>query len=127
MKNEILQLAKHEYALLKENKDLTNNQIINKVIEKTIRYIYEDETNDIYIYFGSIDDNNRLYKNIELEDITIVPNSLKKKFEMNHIIIKPNNSNYQKTYNDIQKMFFKKAMRSNQEEAKKLVLTKFKR
>lgn len=127
MKNETLQLIKYEYIKLKEKNNLTNNQIINTIILKALRYIYEDETNDIYIYLGNYDENSKLYKNIELDYDFKVPNSDRRKFESEHIIIRPKNDCYQKTYNDVQKDFFKKAIRSNQEEAKKLVIKKYKK
>ena len=143
-----LSLTEMEIEETKE-KNLSDKEIISKIYPKYLYEIKENETNNIYIYLGTYMYSNeidivhgsndtrveynsqnadyRTYLNLEHQFAKNIPIAQCPNFEKNNIIINPSTFFKTKAYYDIQKDFFYKATIENQEEAKKYILTKYKR
>ena len=125
--------------------DLDDKEIILEIILKNLYKIKEEDTNNIFVYIGTYKFSNKLSKkhitkNIEVDyndpgaDYRIYWNIESKNpikihisrcsiFENAYTVFDSKNI----AFNDIQAYFFYKAITKNQEEAKKYILTKYKR
>lgn len=130
-----------------KNIKLTDEEIISSFYSKYLHKIKKEETNGIYVYLGTYENNNevdivhgsndfrvdynssnadyRIYKNIESPYGEIIPIRLCEEFEKNNIIIYPKTYFKEQEYYKIQKDFFVKAVKTNQETAKKMILKKY--
>ena len=125
--------------------DLDDKEIILEIILKNLYKIKEEDTNNIFVYIGTYKFSNKIFKNHISKDIEVDYNdpsadyriywNIESKspimihisrcsiFENAYTVFDSKNI----TFNDIQKDFFYKAITENQEEAKKYILTKYKR
>lgn len=126
---------------------ISDVDIIYSFCRRHLSEIKENEANGIYVYLGTyqysseIDiihgsrdirvdydspyANYRIYWDIEQFAAENIPISQCKQFENEHTIINPKSYFKEKEYYKIQKEFFNKAVKSNQESAKKLILRKY--
>lgn len=127
--------------------DCSDEEIINSIYRKYLPEIKENETNGIFVYIGtyrysheldlihgSTDDrvdyndpkaNYRIYFDIEQLFSNTISITDCEQFEKEHIVIYPQTYLKEKEYYKIQKQFFIKAVLTNQESAKKLILGKY--
>lgn len=139
----LMGLSKCSTALNYDNTD----QVICSVYNKYIYSIEEKDTNKIYIYLGTFrcSDNvdivhssydirvkyndkkadYRLYQDLEQTFAKRVNIKDCDSFEKANTIINPTPYYKEKEYYNIQKEFFIKAIKNNQEDARKLVLKKY--
>lgn len=132
-----------------KQRNLSDIDIIASFYHRHLNKIKEEDTNDIYVYLGTYEynyevdivhgsndfrvdynspkANYRIYKNIEYPYIESVPICRCEEFEKNHIIIKPKSHFKNKEYYKIQEEFFVKAVKTNQEKAKQMILKKYNR
>lgn len=125
----------------------SENEIILSLYYRYLHKIKEEDTNGIYVYLGTYEYNHevdivhgsndfrvnynspqanyRIYKNIEYPYGESIPIQKCEEFEKNHIIIKPKSYFKDKEYYEIQREFFIKAVKTNQETAKKMILKKY--
>lgn len=143
---EYINLLEIEKSNLKQIK-LSDKQIILSFYHNYIYKIQKQETNGIYVYLGTYKYNHeidivhgssdnrveynskkadyRIYKNIEQNlDASIARNECNN-FEKEHIIIYPEDGLNILEYYKIRDDFFVKAIKTNQESAKKLILKKY--
>lgn len=128
-------------------KKMVTDDIIASMYYKYLYQIKDEDTNEIYVYMGtykyseemdivhgsrdirvqydSIDADYRVYRNIEKSSSEQILINRCKEFEKTHTIINPKIVCYDKTFYEIQKDFFIRAVKVNQESAKKLVLRKY--
>lgn len=128
-------------------KKMVTDDIISSIYYKYLYQIGDDETNEIYVYMGtykysdeidivhgssdirvSYDSPNasyRLYRNIEKSSSEQIRINNCEEFERTHTIINPRVIFYDKTFYEIQRDFFIRAVKVNQESAKKFVLRKY--
>lgn len=129
--------------------NLSDTQIISSLYNRYLHKIQKEDTNGIYIYLGTYEYNNevdiihgsndfrvnynspkanyRIYKNIEYTYGESIPIEMCDEFEKEHIVIKPNTYFKNKIYYQIQEDFFIKAVKTNQESAKKMIIKKYNR
>lgn len=127
--------------------NLSDSDIITSFYHRYLSKIKEEDTNGIYVYLGTYEYNHevdivhgsndfrvnynspqanyRIYKNIEYPYGESIPIQKCEEFEKNHIIIRPKSYFKDKEYYEIQKEFFIKAVKTNQESAKKMILKKY--
>lgn len=145
---EYLKLMELKRSSLKQI-ELTDEKIISSFYRKYLSEINENETNGIYVYIGTysyshevdvvhgssdekVDYNDpkadyRVYFDIEQLFSKSILISECEQFEKQYIIINPKTCLKEKEYYEIQKKFFVKAVMTNQDAAKKLVLGKYPR
>lgn len=144
---EYLRLREIKSLRLKEHLETDEESLIEKVYYKAIRSINESDTNKIYVYLGTykssyetdiehgnndirVDYNDtsaeyRMFQDIELDNQIILPIGKCKEFESSNKIIYLSGYRLWGKYYNIQKEFFVNAVKSNQEEACKLILRKY--
>lgn len=145
---EFLDLTGLKYEIGSTKRKATND-IIESMYYKYLYLINDDETNELYVYMGtykytdeidivhgshdirvpydSIDANYRLYRNIEKTSSEQVLIRNCAEFEKTHIIINPKVAFSEKTFYEIQKQFFIRAIKDSQESAKRMVLRQYSR
>lgn len=144
---EYLNLTESKHSSLKPI-ELTDERIVSSFYRSYLSEIKENETNGIYVYVGTYsyskeanivhdsdervnysdpNANYRIYFDIEQLCSQNIPISECEQFEKNHIVINPKTYLKEQEYYKIQKQFFIKAVMTNQEAAKKLVLGKYPR
>lgn len=143
---EYIKLMDQEIPSLKQIKK-TDEEIISTLYSKYAYRIKEDETNKIFVYLGtykyselydihhSIPDisvsydskeaDYRKYQDIEDNFAKIIPIKQCEIFEKENIIINPNTRYKTKAYYEIRQEFFTRAIKKDQESAKKLILRKY--
>ena len=145
---EYIKLMNLGTPMLKQIKK-TDEEIISSFYSKYTYRIKENETNKIFVYLGTykyskdydichytpdiqVDYDSdkadyRLYQDLEDSSSKLIPIKQCEQFEKENIIIIPNTRYRRKEYYDIRQEFFIKAIKKDQESAKKLVLKKYKR
>lgn len=143
---EYMQLTDFSYDDLKLIK-VTDSEIIDSFYRRHLYKIKENETNGLYVYLGTYQNSHeidivhggndirvnydskkadyRIYQDIEQSFSEIIHISKCEQFEKDHTIINPKMYLGKNTFYDIQKEFFVRAVKVNQESAKKLVLKKY--
>ena len=131
MKEELLEIIKKEYK--HENKFMTDDQKVLTAITNHLSEINEEDTNKIYVYCGAttrggyfnhlVDRNDPeaeylLYWDIEQTYMINIPIQNCEEFESNNTIV------YGK-HHDVSFDFFKEAIKSDQEKAKKKIIKKY--
>ena len=125
MKEELLKRLKKEFV---ELKNIEEDRKISTLIYNHIHEIKEEDTNKIYVFSGAITDGNNvdvvdidnpsakyvLYWNVEQFNMKKVLIEEYKNFEKDNIIV------YGK-HHKIMLDFFKEAIKTNQEDATKLI------
>ena len=118
---------------------LNEGDILQLAFRQYVNEINLDDTNGVYVYMGTYvnenehekrvreatEDSYRKYWNIELGTYTHVSLADYEKFEEEHIVISVDCINEFELYRNIQNDFLKESINSNQEEAVKLVLSKY--
>ena len=126
MTEELLKQLKKEY---KKSKFSDIDQKVGMLIYEHLMSIKEDETNKIFVYCGATtqssiiynpDAANLLYWDIEQPYMISVLSEDYSKFEEENTIIYGN-------HYDIMLEFFKEAIKSDQEKAKKKIIKKYKK
>ena len=140
---EFLNLTGLTYQPINTKKMVTDD-IIASIYYRYLYQINEEDTNEIYVYMGTykysdeidivhgsndirvsydaIDANYRLYRNIEKSSSEQVLISRCEEFEGKHTIINPRIAFSDAQFYKIQKDFFIRAVKINQESAKKMLL-----
>ena len=143
---EFLGLSSLDYKI-DSTKSVVSDDIIASIYSKYIYSIGENDTNGLYVYLGTYSYNNeidivhgsndykvpynspnadyRLYQNIEHLTREHVAITKCEEFENTHIIINPKKAFSNKTFYEIQKDFFIRAVKDSQEAAKRMVLRKY--
>lgn len=143
---EFLDLTSLDYKVGNSNKMVTDD-IIASIYSKYLYIIRESDTNGLYVYLGTYAYNDemdivhgsrdyrvsydspkadyRLYQNIELWGSEHILIRKCEEFEKTHTIINPNVPFSDKAFYEIQKDFFIRAVKDNQESAKRMVLRKY--
>ena len=143
---EFLDLTGLKYEV-KSTKRKATNDIIESMYYRYLYQIGEDETNGLYVYMGtyrytdeidivhgahdirvpydSIDANYRVYRNIEKTSSEQVLIRHCDEFENANTIINPKVAFNEKTFYEIQREFFIRAIKDSQESAKKMVLRQY--
>lgn len=143
---EFLGLTGLNYEIGSTKKKVTDD-IIASIYSKYLYLIKESETNGLYVYLGtykyndeidivhggrdyrvpydSIKADYRVYQNVELWGSVHVLINKCEEFEKTHRIINPMVDASDKTFYQIQKDFFIRAVKDNQESAKKMILRKY--
>lgn len=128
--------------------NISDKKLILSYYSYYLREIREDDTNKIYVYLGTFEYNNeidivhgsrdfrvkddsedadyKVYRNIESDYSMDIPIEKCEEFEKNNIIIRPKTYLNGKEYYNIRDDFFIKAIKTNQEIAKKMILKKYK-
>ena len=149
---EYLKLIEEVYDNLKQIK-ITDKEIIRSIFEsRYLNKIKDNETNGIYVYLGTFKcgDNDiihyfpdtqverndvnadyREYWNLEQKYSKLIPISKSDNFENTHTIINLNNEFHTKRYNEnkyyeIREEFIDIAVKTNQKNAVKRILKKYK-
>lgn len=145
---EFLKLTNLEYESLLI-KRISSDSLIEEVFYHHLHEIEEKDTNGIYVYLGTYKYTDeidivhsshdisvsyyspvadyRVYQNIEEWSSKQIPISKCEQFEKVHTILNPKVSITRKGFYEIQKDFFIRAIKVNQESAKKMVLRKYRR
>lgn len=143
---EFLELTCITYEIGRTKKMLTDD-IIASIYSKYLYLIKENETNGLYVYLGtykysdeidivhggrdyrvaydSLDADYRVYQNLELWSSNHVLINKCDEFERTHTIINSRIAFNDKTFYQIQRDFFIRAIKVDQESAKKMVLRKY--
>lgn len=131
---------------IKQN-TLSDEEMILLIYRRYFHKIEEKDTNNIYVYLGTyahsyetdiIHGSNdfrvnydspgaayRSYINLEQLYEECIPIKYCDGFEKDHIILNPKSALTQTQYYKIQEEFFVKAVKTNQESAKKMILKKY--
>lgn len=145
---EFLKLTNLEYESL-SLKRVSSESLIESVFYHHLHEIDEKDTNGIYVYLGTYKYTDeidivhsphdirvpydspvadyRVYQNIEECSSKQIPILKCEQFEKEHTILNPKVPITSKGFYDIQKDFFIRAIKVNQESAKKMVLRKYRR
>lgn len=130
-------------------KKMVTDDIIASMYYMYLHQIKDEDTNEIYVYMGtykysdeidivhgsrdirvqydSIDADYRVYRNIEKSSSEQVLINRCEEFERTHTIINSRVVCYDKTFYEIQRDFFIRAVKVDQESAKKMILRKYSR
>lgn len=140
----LLELEQSDLKLVKK----TDKEIISSFYHHYLHQIDPKDTNEIYVYLGTyhysietdivhgsnderVDYSSpladyRTYWNIEQPFAESISINKCEQFEKKHFIINPESYFKEREYYEIQKEFFIKAVKSNQTNAKKMILKKHK-
>lgn len=145
---EFLELVNLEYESL-PLKRVSRESLIESIFYQHLHEIDEKDTNGIYVYLGTYKYTDeidivhlphdlrvsydspvadyRVYQNIEEWSSKQIPILKCEQFEKEHTILNPKVHITSKGFYEIQKDFFIRAIKMNQESAKKMVLRKYRR
>ena len=133
MQEQTLELIKKEYEIKKQYFEKTDKESMDDLLfsayMKYISSIKEEDTNGIYVFLKTDVVNDKLvniYWNIEQSSSNMICIEDVDTFEKEHAILYPTfNDTTDEEFVRIQKTFIRKAVDSNQEKARKLVIRRY--